>query len=99
MATTRLIPMHINKGKTIAQCLTDRTDYSKNPAKTNGGELVSAYECDPEIVDAQFLLSKREYKANTGRDQESNIIAYQIRQSFKPGEVSPPVRTGSGWPT
>ena len=89
MATTRLIPMHINKGKTIAQCLTDRTDYSKNPAKTNGGELVSAYECDPEIVDAQFLLSKREYKANTGRDQESNIIAYQIRQSFKPGEVSP----------
>ena len=89
MATTRLIPMHINKGKTIAQCLTDRTEYSKNPAKTNGGELVRAYECDPEIVDAQFLFSKREYKANTGRDQENNIIAYQIRQSFKPGEVSP----------
>lgn len=88
MATTRLIPMHINKGKTIAQCLTDRTDYSKNPAKTNDGEYISAYECDPEIVDAQFMFSKRAYKANTGRDQESNVIAYQIRQSFKPGEVS-----------
>jgi type IV secretory pathway VirD2 relaxase len=81
--------MHINKGKTIAQCLTDRTEYSKNPAKTNDGELVRAYECDPEIADAQFLFSKREYKANTGREQENNIIAYQIRQSFKPGEVSP----------
>lgn len=27
MATTRIIPMHVNKGKTIAQCLTERTDY------------------------------------------------------------------------
>ena len=31
MATTRIIPMHVNKGKTIAQCLTERTDYAKNP--------------------------------------------------------------------
>lgn len=29
MATTRIISMHINKGKTIAQCLTDRTDYTE----------------------------------------------------------------------
>lgn len=31
MATTRIIPMHVNKGKTIAQCLKARTDYAKNP--------------------------------------------------------------------
>lgn len=30
MATPRIISMHINRGKTIAQCLTDRTDYAKN---------------------------------------------------------------------
>ncbi|HOF42765.1 MAG TPA: relaxase/mobilization nuclease domain-containing protein [Candidatus Moranbacteria bacterium] len=89
MATTRLISMHINKGKTIAQCLTDRTDYSKNPDKTNDGEYISAYECDPAIVDAQFLLSKRQYKALTGREQKNDVIAYQIRQSFKPGEITP----------
>lgn len=89
MATTRLISMHINKGKTIAQCLTDRTDYSKNPDKTNDGEYISAYECDPAIVDAQFLLSKRQYKAFTGREQKNDVIAYQIRQSFKPGEITP----------
>ncbi|MFA0814543.1 MAG: relaxase/mobilization nuclease domain-containing protein [Anaerofustis sp.] len=89
MATTRLISMHINKGKTIAQCLTDRTDYSKNPDKTNDGEYVSAYECDPAIVDAQFLLAKRQYRAITGREQKNDVIAYQIRQSFKPGEVTP----------
>lgn len=31
IATTRIIPMHINKGKTIAQCLKARVDYMKNP--------------------------------------------------------------------
>lgn len=43
MATTRIIPMHVNKGKTIAQCLTERTDYAKNPDKTEDGEYISAY--------------------------------------------------------
>ena len=40
MATTRIIPMHVNKGKTIAQFLTERTDYAKNPDKTEDGVLV-----------------------------------------------------------
>lgn len=42
MATTRIISMHINKGKTIAQCLKARVDYIENPEKTNGGELISS---------------------------------------------------------
>ncbi len=58
--------MHQNKGKTIADCLADRTDYAINPDKTNGGELVSAYECDPMTVQAEFLLSKRKYDDITG---------------------------------
>jgi len=89
MATTRIISMHINRGKTIAQCLTERTDYAENPEKTDGGELISAYECDPKTADAEFLFSKRQYKTITGREQKSDVIAYQIRQSFKPGEVTP----------
>ena len=47
MATTRIIPMHINKGKTIAQCLSDRTEYAMNPDKTEAGEFVSSFACDP----------------------------------------------------
>ncbi len=89
MATTRIIPMHRNKGKTVAQCLTDRTDYAKNPEKTNAGELVSSFACDPKTVDAEFLLAKREYKAITGRSQARDVIAYQVRQSFRPGEITP----------
>ena len=89
MATTRIIPMHVNKGKTIAQCLKARTDYAKNPDKTDGGVLVSSYACDPETVDAEFLLSKQEYRALTGRTQKRDVIAYQLRQSFLPGEITP----------
>jgi hypothetical protein len=89
MATTRIIPMHINTGKTLAQCLSDRTDYAKNPDKTDDGKLISSYECDALTADAEFLLSKRQYRIHTGRVQESDVIAYQIRQSFKPGEVTP----------
>lgn len=89
MATTRIIPMHLNKGKTLAQCLADRTEYGMNPDKTEGGALISAFACEPETAVSEFALSKREYRELTGRVQESDIIAYQIRQSFKPGEVTP----------
>ena len=89
MAATRLIALHINKGKSVAQCLRDRTDYAQNPEKTEKGELVTAYECDPMTADQEFLLSKRQYEHATGRRQKRDVIAYQIRQSFKPGEVTP----------
>lgn len=89
MAATRLIPMHVNKGKTIAQSLGDRTDYAKNPEKTDKGELVTGYQCDPMTVDEEFMLSKRQYEHITGRRQRHEVIAYQIRQSFKPGEITP----------
>lgn len=89
MAATRLIPMHVNKGKNLAQSLGDRTDYAKNPEKTDKGELVTGYQCDPMTVDEEFLLSKRQYEQITGRRQRHEVIAYQIRQSFKPGEITP----------
>jgi len=60
MATTRIISIHIYKGKTIDQCLTDRTDYAKKLDKTDGGELISSYACDPKTADAEFFLSKRD---------------------------------------
>ena len=89
MAATRLIALHQNKGKSIAACLKSRTDYAQNPDKTDGGQWVSSYECSPFTVDEEFLLSKRQYELSTGRSQKNNVIAYQIRQSFKPGEITP----------
>lgn len=89
MAATRLIALHKNKGKSVAACLKSRTDYAQNPDKTNKGELVGSYECSPLTVDEEFLLTKRLYEQTTGRSQKSDVIAYQVRQSFKPGEVTP----------
>ena len=99
MAATRLIALHINKGKTVAQCLADRTDYSENAKKTNDGEFISSYMCDPKSCDQEFLLAKREYQHKTGRNQKHDVIAYQIRQSFKPGEVTPEEANRIGYET
>ena len=54
MAAVRLISLHASKGRSVAKCLGDRTDYAKNPEKT----------------------------------QKHDVVAHQIRQSFKPGEVT-----------
>lgn len=99
MAATRLIALHVNKGKTVAQCLADRTDYSQNAEKTNDGEFICSYECDPKTADEEFLLSKRQYQHITGREHRNNIIAYQIRQSFKPGEITPEEANRIGYET
>ena len=34
------------------------------------------------------MLTKRQYDLATGRRQKSDVIAYQIRQSFRPGEIT-----------
>jgi len=88
LATTWMKSLHVNKGKTIAQTLADRTDYAENPDKTKLGELVTGFECTPQSADEEFLLAKREYEYITGRNQgRHDVLAYHIRQSFKPGEI------------
>ena len=99
MAATRLIAMHVNKGRTIAQCLKDRTDYALNEDKTEQGAFVSSYGCNVEIADKEFAESKREYLRLTGRQYKGDIIAYQIRQSFKPGEITPEEANRIGYET
>ena len=52
--------------------------------------MVTGYECGARTVDSEFLLTKNMYHQITGREQgKSNIIAYHIRQAFKPGEITP----------
>ena len=96
MAATRLIPLHENKGKTVSQCLKDRVDYAKNGEKTEEGEYVTAYECNPEIVDQEFYSARNEY-VKEHRVPTHDVIAYQIRQSFKPGEITPEEANAIGY--
>ncbi len=98
MAATRLMPLHSGKGRTVAEALDRVTDYVENPEKTNGGDLVTAYQCNPSIVDQEFLFSKRQYAATTGRERKDNdVIAYHLRQSFKPGEITPELANKIGY--
>ena len=80
--------MHKNRGKTLLSCLAARTDYAMDKDKTADGELISSYECAPQTAAEEFALSKQIYFQRTGREQENDVIAYQFRQSFKPGEVT-----------
>ena len=135
MATTRLLKIRINRGKSIAATLALRTDYVQDSTKvinlsndiliaaadnsdtkpiektifdsaayatdsdkTKGGELVLAYMCAPRTADEEFMLTKRDYDYLTSREQgDKNVLAYHIRQSFKPGEVSPDVALKIGY--
>ena len=89
MAATRIMSIHINKGKTARQCIGDRLDYIMNPKKTDGGILISTYACSPETAADEFILFRQEYQQNTGRTQDNEIIAYHVRQAFKPEEITP----------
>ena len=88
MAATRLISIRGSKGKSVIRSLTERTDYVRNPEKTENGSLVCAYGCTPQLVAAEFALSKRLYAQRTG-SKAPGVLAYHIRQSFKPGEITP----------
>lgn len=89
MAATRLIALHVNKSKGASVSMHERIEYSQNPEKTEAGELITAYACQPETAAEEFLLARRQYQEITGREYKGDIIAYQIRQSFKPGEITP----------
>ena len=54
MATTRLMPLHTGKGRTVGQAISDIIDYTENPQKTDGGRLITSWQCDSRIADAEF---------------------------------------------
>jgi len=99
MAATKLIALHQNKGLTLGETLDKRCKYIENPIKTEQGELVTGYAVNPEMAAQEFLLSKREYEHKTGRNPKGDIIGYQIRQSFKPGEITPEEANRIGYET
>ena len=90
MATTRIMPLHVGKGRTESSAISDIIDYVANPQKTDGGKLITGFACDSRVADAEFMLAKRQYIAATGRVRgKDDVIAYHVRQSFAPGEITP----------
>ena len=79
IATTRLISMHQNKGKSIADCLADRTDYAKNPDKTANPNYTEAdlqalgdvmkYATNGDKTEKQFFVTGVNCDTATARDE------------------------------
>ncbi len=90
MATTRLMPLHTGKGRTVGTAIKDIIDYVENPEKTGNGKWITSWKCDSRAADAEFLLDKNEYIRQTGKTRGADdVIAYHLRQSFRPGEITP----------
>jgi hypothetical protein len=90
MATTWIKPIHKVKGRSVAATLAERIGYADNPDKTNSYEFVKSFGCDYYTAANEFALSKELYEQHTGRSGRiGDILAYHVRQSFKPGEITP----------
>ena len=98
MATTRIMSIHAKAGKSLGAALGFATDYIENPDKTEDGKYISAYECDPETATEEFVFSRQMYDRNHSFSfRKSDVIAYQIRQSFAPGEIDPDTANRLGY--
>jgi len=88
MATTWIKSLHTGSKRTRSSVISKIIDYVNNPQKTDSGRLITSYACNSRVADDEFLLAKKEYEYITGRNQgKHDVLAYHIRQSFKPGEV------------
>lgn len=66
MATTRIIPLHVGKGRTESRAISDIIDYVANSQKIDNGRLITGYACDSRTADAEFLLAKHQNGCFTG---------------------------------
>ena len=90
MSTTCLIPLHVGKGQSVREAFDRIIGYVENPGKTENGKLISSYQCTGPMASAEFLLARNLYIQKTGRTRRTDdVIAYHIRQSFVPGEITP----------
>ena len=51
------MPLHVGKKRTVSTAISEIIDYVKNDAKTDQGRLITSYECDSRMADAEFFSS------------------------------------------
>ena len=56
MAATRLMALHVTKGKDLATCLGERLDYCEDELKTEQKKYITTYGCDVETASEEFTL-------------------------------------------
>ncbi len=90
MSTTNLYAVHAGKDGDALKAVKRVIGYVENPDKTEKKKLITSYECDPRTAAEEFMLDKRAYILRTGRERgKDDVLAYHLRQSFAPGEITP----------
>lgn len=82
--------------KSAVQTMQEWFEYALNPEKLGA---VSSYLCDHTTAHSEFLLVHSQYKAETGREIDRGALFFQIRQAFKPGEITPEEANRIGYET
>ena len=95
-ATTYIKPYKKAADKSAVQTMQERFEYALNPEKLGA---VSSYLCDHTTAHSEFLLVHSQYKAETGRETDRGALFFQIRQAFKPGEITPEEANRIGYET
>ncbi len=72
-ATTYIRPYKKAADKSAIQTMEERFAYGLNPEKLGA---VSSYLCDPATAHAEFLLTKSQYQAETGRAVERGALFF-----------------------
>ena len=84
------MPLHAGKTRSTRAAIRTIIDYVKNPEKTDEGRLITSFQCNSQIADEEFMFAKEQYFLKTGRSRGTDdVIAYHLRQSFAPGEITP----------
>lgn len=96
IATTYIRPYKKSPGMSAVQTMEERFAYGLNPKKLGA---VSSYLCEPATAHAEFLLTKSQYQAETGRAVVRGALFFQIRQAFPQGEVTPEEANKLGYET
>ena len=55
MATTRIMPLHVGKGRTESRAISDIIDYVANPQKTDNGKLITVMRVTAERLMRSFF--------------------------------------------
>ena len=95
-ATTYIKPYKKAAAKSAVQTMQERFEYALNPEKLGA---VSSYLCYHTTAHSEFLLVHSQYKAETGRETDRGALFFQIRQAFKPGEITPEEANRIGYET
>lgn len=97
MAVTRILKIHGKADRNPVSILKDRIGYGLDSEKTKDSQFISSYACDIDTSASEFAIAHRQYETLAGRKHPNDVLAYQIRQSFKPGEVTPEEANAIGY--